>query len=213
MADSLANKTLPRRWLVTERSIFDRQELTWIKRELGSLKGRASKAALVEWASVAIPLNAGLRVSELGALKCGDLYLTDSCPFLYVRNGKGGKGRTVKLSTDFSEELKFYLERKKELGLDGSPESPVITSRKTGQHLSDRALQHSFKRVVTRSGVRKRNNHHMARHTYATYLLVASNLNLIFVRDQLGHCSIEITQIYLHVIPGEDQKALIRLYR
>lgn len=130
-----------------------------------------------------------------------------------VRQGKGGKDRQVKLRLGFAEQLRWLLGWKEKVGEPIEVAAPLIVSRKTRRGISTRGLQVLFKRVLNRVGIRKRNNYHMARHTYATHLLKASNRNLVLVRDQLGHSSIGVTEIYLHVIPGEDQKALAKLYR
>lgn len=176
-------------------------------------RGLAGLLGVREWLVASLVLQSGLRVSEVSALCFGDLFLGPRCPFLVVRQGKGGKSRRVKISRQLREGLEWLVAWRTSRGLPVSPEGPVVESpRSPGRGLSVRGLQGLFKRVVTSAGVRKRNNFHMARHTYATHLLRASRNNLVLVRDQLGHSSIEVTQVYLHLIPGEDQKALNRMY-
>ncbi len=160
-----------------------------------------------------VALQSGLRVSEVNGLCFGDLFLGPRAPFLVVRSGKGGKGRRVKISRKLREALEWLSTWRITRGRPVDKSCPVVESPEvSGRGMSVRGLQNLFKRVVNRAGVRKRNNFHMARHTYATHLLRASKNNLVLVRDQLGHSSIEVTQVYLHLIPGEDQKALNSMY-
>jgi integrase len=52
---------------------------------------------------------------------------------------------------------------------------------------------------------------HDLRHTYAT-LLIAQGESLAYVRDQLGHHSIQITvDTYGHLVPGGNRQAVDRL--
>ena len=44
---------------------------------------------------------------------------------------------------------------------------------------------------------------HSARHTYATFLLHATN-NLRYVQKQLGHSKISMTALYADVLPSEN---------
>jgi integrase len=52
---------------------------------------------------------------------------------------------------------------------------------------------------------------HDLRHTYAS-LLIQNGESLAYVRDQLGHSSIQVTvDIYGHLVPGANRAALDRL--
>jgi integrase/recombinase XerC len=53
----------------------------------------------------------------------------------------------------------------------------------------------------------------MLRHTFATYLLKASNYNLRLVQAQLGHSSIRTTQVYMGLMDEDVKKAINRLYK
>src|SRR3972149_12001066 len=49
------------------------------------------------------------------------------------------------------------------------------------------------------------------RHSYASWL-IANKESLAYVRDQLGHSSIQITvDLYGHLVPGENREAVNRL--
>jgi integrase len=49
------------------------------------------------------------------------------------------------------------------------------------------------------------------RHTFAS-LMIAQDENLAYVRDQLGHSSIQVTvDVYGHLVPGGNRAAVDRL--
>jgi len=203
------------KWILSEHDFYTLDEIRKIKHYLEKERikalNRSRKIPVKNWLVINLAFETGLRVSEIARLACGDLFLTEKCPFLIVRCGKYNKSRIVKLAKAFSLKLKWYLEWKQSVGESTDPGSPLIISSNTGKAISVRALQYIFKNVLNRIGIRKQNNIHMARHTYATHLLRANNRDIVFVKEQLGHSTIEVTQVYLHVIESDAQKALDRL--
>ena len=52
---------------------------------------------------------------------------------------------------------------------------------------------------------------HDLRHTFAS-MLIQNGESLVYVRDQLGHSSIQVTvDIYGHLVPGSNREAVDRL--
>ena len=78
--------------------------------------------------------------------------------------------------------------------------------------MTTRAIQKAFKRCARRAGLLSHYSIHCLRHTYACFLLKASNWNLRLVQKQLGHSKITTTQIYADVMMPEIKKALDKLY-
>ena len=65
-------------------------------------------------------------------------------------------------------------------------------------------------RILRRAGLRAIRLHDL-RHTYASLLLAAGE-PMIYVKEQLGHSSIQVTvDLYGHVQPGENRDAVNRL--
>ena len=160
---------------------------------------------------IELGISTGLRVMEIAALQCGDLYFDGIAPCLHVRCGKGGKSRTVYLSSKFARCCRRFLRWKRRNGEPIGPDSPLIRSRDTGGHMTKRALQWSFKTCARRAGLSRRYSIHCLRHTYACFLLKASNWSLRLVQKQLGHARITTTQVYADVMLPEIQAALDRL--
>ena len=156
-----------------------------------------------------VALGSGLRVAEIAGLNCGDISLGGSSGSIFVRCGKGGKQRMTIISAQLCRILKDFVRWKSTLGESTEPQSPLIASKLTGGHITTRALQKMFKRLLAAAGT---GNHrfHDLRHTYGTFLLRASGNDLVFVRDQLGHTDLTTTAVYLHALNAE--KAVNGLY-
>ena len=67
-----------------------------------------------------------------------------------------------------------------------------------------------FYKVLEKAQLRRVRFHDL-RHTFAS-LLIAQGESLAYVRDQLGHASIQLTvDTYGHLIPGANRQAVDRL--
>ena len=64
--------------------------------------------------------------------------------------------------------------------------------------------------MLAKAGLPRRNLHSL-RHSFAS-LLIQNGESLAYVRDQLGHSSIQITvDTYGHLVPGGNRRAVNRL--
>jgi len=120
-----------------------------------------------------------------------------------VRKGKRGKKRDVYLDKILVKHLKSFITwKKKTMGESVEVDSPLFTGRNRG-HCAVITLMKSFKRAIEESGLPLHYSIHSARHTYATFLLHATN-NLRYVQKQLGHSKISMTALYADVLPSEN---------
>lgn len=160
---------------------------TWVKRNM----------------LVNLALFTGLRVGEIANLEVGDLKLNTRDPYLVVRKGKRGKKRDVYLDRELVKQLKDFITwKKKTMGEPVEPDSPLFTGR-DGKHCATITLMKSFKKAIEEAGISNHYSIHSARHTYATFLLHATN-NLRYVQKQLGHSQIGMTALYADVLPEEN---------
>lgn len=180
------------------------------KAEQASQSGK--KVAIRDHFVVHLALSTGLRVMEIAALKCGDLFLENRVSSVVVRKGKGGRKRLVFLTGPFRQHCRSYLKWKERMGESVKPDAPLILSSNTGRHMTTRALQKVFKRCAKQAGLPESYSIHCLRHTYACFLLKASNWNLRLVQKQLGHARISTTQVYADVMMPDMEKALNRLW-
>ena len=193
-------------WILGEEKFLNQGEIRRLYRDCEKLAKNCSAVAVREFFLVDLAMSTGLRVSEVRHLNCGDIGKHS----LMVINGKCGKNRIVRFSTDFARHYEKYKQWKQGIGESLKNEAPLITNGRGGC-MSVRGLQKMFERCLRRSGIEGHSIHH-ARHTYATFLLKASNNNLRMVQKQLGHSSITLTvDTYTHWMPGKNREAMDRL--
>lgn len=158
---------------------------------------------------LALLYGCGLRRFELLNLKIADVDMERSQ--LHVREGKGRKDRYVPLGKHLVRGLRTYLQA----------EPPYVWlfngKDNTGQlqQFSETGVQWVITQAVKRAEIKKRVTSHTLRHTYATHLL-EMGMDIITLKDQLGHVDIQTTLMYLHIAQLGREKAfspLDRLYR
>ena len=157
---------------------------------------------------LAILYGCGLRCFELCNLQLKDLDFDRK--MLHIRQGKGRKDRYVPLSQLQIRGLKKYI----------AAENPVTWcftgNNKEGKAvpLSTQGVRWIVQEARKHSGIQKEITTHSLRHSYATHLL-EMGLDIISVKDLLGHADIQTTLTYLHVAQLGRQKPfspLDRLY-
>lgn len=146
----------------------------------------------------------GLRCFEARNVQLSDLDFERAV--LHVRQGKGSKDRYVPLSQHLIRGLKHYIqtERPKQWLFNGQPQG-----RSGGDfdgRYSQRGVQWAITQAVKKAGITKDVSVHTLRHTYATHLL-EDGLDILTIKDLLGHQSIDTTMIYLHVAQSGKNKA------
>jgi integrase len=165
-------------------------------------------------------LRAGLRRGELIALKWGDIQFGESEEdknryILVQRNHARGEFTTPKSNksrrVDLSRQLRRTLadlrdKRLLEAFLVGqtSVADDLLFPSKTGGVLDPANLIHYyFTPSVEAAGLRHIRFHDL-RHTFGS-LLIQQGASLTYVKEQMGHSSIQVTvDTYGHLIPGAD---------
>ncbi len=132
--------------------------------------------------------SAGLRVSEIAALRVGDL--DPARGVILVRSGKGRKDRYTILATRTKGLLETYIDLYK-------PQTWLFEGQKGG-HLSTRSIQEVFTRAKNRVGILKDVSIHSLRHSFATHLL-EDGTDIRYIQELLGHANPKTTQIYTHI--------------
>jgi integrase/recombinase XerD len=160
------------------------------------------KRPIRDWAILHIALDAGLRVSEICDLQIRDLILDRDHAALIVRDGKGGKKRGVRMGSALRQHLIDFIEWKETVSESVSGRAPLFVSSRKGP-LTRTAIYRIFRKHADAVDIPKRFSIHSCRHTYASLLYRASDFNLRLVQKQLGHRSIQTTQIYADVL-NED---------
>jgi site-specific recombinase XerD len=146
----------------------------------------------------------GLRCMEVRSVRLRDLDFDRQQ--LKIVQGKGKKDRYVPLSEHLIRGLNAYIETEKPKDyLFGGNN---INSRAGGDfdsRYSQKGVQWAVKEAAKRAGVIKEVCVHTLRHTFATHLL-EDGLDILNVKELLGHEDIETTLIYLHIAQTESKK-------
>lgn len=136
--------------------------------------------------------SSGLRLSELVALDCRDLDLSQRTVEV---TGKGRKTRILPVGRQACLALQRWLQARGALNSD--PDGALFLNR-SGGRLSPRAVQQRLGKWARRQGMDGCVHPHMLRHSFASHILESSG-DLRAVQDLLGHADISTTQIYTHL--------------
>jgi site-specific recombinase XerD len=170
-------------------------------------------------AMLAAMLGAGLRVSEVCALRGADVDLQKGT--VRVNLGKGRKDRVVPVDQQTRAWLQAWAEKRDALGLNGKNAffagirtgptgktrtrdgREVTAVRARGEAIKPRYVQGLVARLAQAAGIAKRVTPHVLRHTYATRMLERPGMTIRDVQTLLGHANLATTQVYTHV--NEDE--------
>lgn len=146
---------------------------------------------------IKILLYSGARRGELEVLvtknfiKDGELYIIHTV-------GKGDKERILYIPSKYiEEELSYY--KRNNIG------SIVIT--KSGKKMDGSQIYRLLNNIYRKLGI-KYSGVHILRHTFAKSML-AKDVNIVTVKELLGHASIQTTMIYTNPNQKEVQKAYL----
>lgn len=134
----------------------------------------------------------GLRVSELVALKLGDVDLKSG---LLECQGKGSKQRRVPVGRSAQSSLCEYLRVRRRL-LDGKS-STLLFVRAGGRPLTRQWVWGRLREYADAQGLKEVSPHGL-RHSFATHLL-QRGADSRSVQAMLGHSDLGTTQIYTHI--------------
>jgi integrase/recombinase XerC len=111
--------------------------------------------------------------------------------------GKGGRERIVPVDRAFFVELAAYLRAERPAGCR-TPECFVVLRGATaGQAMTEAGLRRIFRTHRARSGATRVRPHRL-RHTFGTEL-AAAGIDLLVLRELMGHASPETTAGYVHL--------------
>ncbi len=168
----------------------------------GSTKGRRDLTLL------SALYDTGARVQELIDTKICDLTLDP--PAVIQLTGKGNKIRRVPLMKNTVALLQRYL---LENGLDKGWDNqyPLFVNNQHNK-LTKQGITYILKKYVKMArtqipGIPAHISPHVFRHSKATHLLQAG-VNLIYIRDFLGHADIKTTEIYAVADTETKRKAI-----
>ena len=140
--------------------------------------------------------DSGARVQEITDLQLKDIRLTN--PAMVTLTGKGRKARQVPLMKETCTLLDTYI---RNFDLNSEPLTAPLFFNKKGEALSRYGITYILKKYVSKAeldGSARKISPHGLRHTKAMHLLRAG-VNMIYIRDFLGHVDISTTEVYARI--------------
>ena len=138
-------------------------------------------------------LNCGMRLTELVTINLGD-FRDDTIRI----TGKGSKERLVYLTPACLDALEHYTAARASLP-NLTDKQALFVSKKTGKRLSARRVEQIVARCLQSAGLSGRGfSPHKLRHTAAT-LMYQGGVDMLALKEILGHESVSTTQIYTHI--------------
>lgn len=119
---------------------------------------------------------------------------------VHIRLGKGRKDRVVPISDKTLQVLKVYRKTYPSMNL-------VFKSFGSNKPITPSYIRKVLKAALHRAGLDETLTTHSLRHSFATHLLEAGE-DIQTVQQRLGHKSIAMTMIYLHVAKLETGKCI-----
>lgn len=175
---------------------------------------KSTVKGLRDFVLIALMYESGARVQEIIDLTPSSLRI-QSTPLCVILHGKGNKNRLVPLPEDLGSAVKEYMKRS---GLDKREDcdKPLFPNRQ-GQKMTRNGINNVL--VKYAQIVREKNptlappkiSCHSMRHSKAMALLEAG-VELMHIRDFLGHKSVLTTEIYAKVNPKFTFEAVRSAY-
>ena len=160
--------------------VFSKEEIKLILKTPKNLKHRIILATIYD---------SGLRISEAIKLRIADVDLNRK--MIHIRQSKCKKDRYVPISNMLVRGLKLYLETYK-------PHSYLFNGQQKGSSMTQSSIQRIMRNTLMECKIEKKASIHSLRHSYATHLL-EDGLDIVSVKNQLGHVDVKTTMIYIHI--------------
>lgn len=167
------------------------------------------KNGLRDYVMLLLLYTTGIRVSELIQLRVRDLSLTEPCTMRI--HGKGYKGRYVPLLKTSIPHIQKYLSLM-EYDCDARYNEALFKNH-MGKPFTRQGINYVFKKYGCKArangdaSVPEDLSPHKMRHTTAMELL-SSGVDLIYIRDLLGHSSVTTTEVYARADAQMKRKAI-----
>jgi integrase/recombinase XerD len=142
---------------------------------------------------LALIYSAGLRGQEVINLRISDVDFERMT--VHIRQSKYKKDRIVPLAQSMAVGLKKYLKAE-------NPHIWLFNGKEPDGRYSVRGLSWVMRENLKKTSISKDVNLHSLRHSFATHLL-EEGINIVTLKELLGHADITTTMIYLHVAQCE----------
>lgn len=154
-----------------------------------------------DYAIITLFLNCGMRLSELVSIDYSDIKSDGSL----VITGKGNKERKIYLNQACVNAVANYMRVRPN---DGVRDKALFLSSRN-QRISPKTVQHLVNQYLEKAGLGGRGlSVHKLRHTAATLMYQHGNVDLLLLKEILGHENLGTTEIYTHISEDATKKAV-----
>ena len=152
---------------------------------------------------VTLFLNCGMRLTELVTIDLSD-FKEDTIRIV----GKGNKERLVYLNDACIHALRQYCDARAALE-KLQDKKALFVSKRTGKRLSPRRVEQIVDGCLKQAGLSGRGySPHKLRHTAATLMYRHGNVDMLALKEILGHEDVSTTQIYTHINTEKLRQAI-----
>lgn len=154
-----------------------------------------------DYAIITLFLNCGMRLSELVSINYNDIKEDGSLTII----GKGNKERIVYINQACIDAIVNYMKVRPH---DGVKDKALFLSTRN-QRISPKTVQHIVYSYLEKAGLGDRGlSVHKLRHTAATLMYRHGNVDLLLLKEILGHENLGTTEIYTHISDDAAKKAI-----
>lgn len=166
---------------------------------LNSIDGKFKER---DYCIITLFLNCGLRLSELVNLNYGDIRSDNSMRI----TGKGNKERIVYLNDMCLNAVNDYL---KVRPVEGVKDKNALFLSSRLSRISPKTVQHIVKTFLDKAGLGDQGfSTHKLRHTAATLMYQQGNVDVLLIKEILGHENLSTTEIYTHIVDAQLKDAV-----
>lgn len=167
------------------------------KELLSSVASLDSPTRFRDYCILTLFLNCGMRVSEMFNISIKDYKLKEGNLKLL---GKGNKERIVYINSACVEAMKNYVEKERNNLKKIVDENALFLASRTGKRLGIRQIQKIVENALNEAGFFGMGySPHKLRHTAATLLYQHGKVDILVLKELLGHENVSTTEIYTHV--------------
>ncbi len=167
--------------------------------ELLSLTGN-SKYAERDYCILTLLLNCGLRRAELVGLNINDVRQDNTLRVI----GKGNKERVLYLNQACMDALNAYLPKRP---IDGVKDKRALFYGHSKERISLQGVHYIVKNYLKQIPGAEDYSTHKLRHTAATLMYQQGGVDVLLLKEILGHKNLGTTEIYTHTSTEQLQRA------
>lgn len=151
-------------------------------------------------------LNCGLRLAELTSLNITDINFSNKT---MIVKGKGNKERMIYLNSSCILALEEYLKFRKHDGLADEDARKALFLSRLNKRMGRQSVQLMVYKYLEKIGLDGQHySVHKLRHTAATLMYRHGDVDVLTLKEVLGHENLSTTEIYTHVENQQIREAV-----